>query len=162
MIRQLVSAAKGGPVGFDLDNARLSCRVVMEAGPAPIVGSRNETSHDGIAMHVAKFLNALLLVMHVEVIVARLPEGSLGAAQGDGEFQCVDYVSNRAFGRFADQQMNMLRHHDISGDNKAATEPHPFQGVLEKSASTSRTKILEAMKTAESYGMEVIGVMKTD
>lgn len=73
-LRQLVSAPECGPVGFDLDDTNFSGCVVIETRPAPIAWLGDESADDRVAVHGAELFDALFFVVHIEVVVAPLPE----------------------------------------------------------------------------------------
>jgi hypothetical protein len=50
-------------------------RVVAEARPGPLFWLGNQSAHDGIAVHVAEFLDTRFFIVNIEVGVAGLPEG---------------------------------------------------------------------------------------
>ena len=76
---QLVSSPRCGPWGLNFDGPNSSCRIVAKAGPTPILRLFDQAAFDGIAMHIAQLFDPLLLAMHVEVVIARLPEWTLPA-----------------------------------------------------------------------------------
>ena len=149
MFGQLIASPDRGPLRLDLHGPFDSCCVVAEArskpgspatglrrwGGGPFFGSSNEAAHNRIpprrtkfvrrglriTVHVAKLLDTLLLVMHVEVVVPRLPEGPLGAPHSHGEFQRVNHAGNRAPERLTDEQVQVLGHRDVAGNRKAVT-----------------------------------------
>ena len=64
----------GGPLGFDFYLARFAGRIVVEAAPAVVFGSRDQASGDWIAVYVLDFLFEFAGGEDVEVVVAGLPE----------------------------------------------------------------------------------------
>jgi hypothetical protein len=54
-----------------------------EAGPSPVLRLLDQAPLDWIAMHIAQLLYALLFVMHVEIVIARLPEWPFLALNGN-------------------------------------------------------------------------------
>jgi hypothetical protein len=57
---------------------------VVEGRPWPVGGVFDEALFYWVAMEVAELFNALLCGEDVEVVVAREPEGTLFALDGDG------------------------------------------------------------------------------
>ena len=49
-------------------------------GPWPVFGFFDQTSSNRVAMHVLQFFDSFVVGEDVEVVVAGLPEGSLGEA----------------------------------------------------------------------------------
>jgi len=83
-------------------------------------------------MHVAEFLDAFALASHIEVVEAMLPyvrlagpELALGGAAafapqnapGETLLDDLHHGGRRAAFGFADEQMNVLRHDDVSHDH---------------------------------------------
>src|SRR5437588_5214328 len=120
-------AATRGPLGFDLHRAFAAHRPLQEAAPLPIFRARGQSAPHGITMHVAQLLHVFLLAPHGKIVVTDLPEAGLVAAaelarrdllehlDGDGEFGSL---------RFADQQVYVLRHDDITADPEAIPAAH--------------------------------------
>src|ERR1035441_5976439 len=48
--------------------------IMTEARPCPILRLLDQAADHGIAMHIAKLLDALLFVIYVEVVITGLPE----------------------------------------------------------------------------------------
>jgi len=82
-------------------------------------------------MHVAQFLDSLLLVVLEKIVIPCLPEGPLRAPHRHRELERVNHAGNRAFPRLAYQQMHVLGHDNIAGDHKPAAQPHALQSLLE-------------------------------
>ena len=84
-------------------------------------------------MHVAQLFDPLLLCPHVEVVVARLPKVFAVADQPPRHrlFQRLQCSRQRASLWFADQQMHVFRHDDVTTDVKSVPESSSFQGAFE-------------------------------
>ncbi len=78
------------------------------------------------------------------------------------ELQRVNHAGNRGLRRFADQKMNVLRHDDITGHNKAVAGPHALQRFLEEITSSRRAQMLEPVITTESKKMKIPCMFVTD
>ena len=87
MLRELISPQKCCPLALNLNRSLQACGVMTEAGPRPNFRLFDKSSLDRAAVHVPEFLNALLIMVYVEVIVSRLPEGPLPALNGDRQLQ---------------------------------------------------------------------------
>jgi len=74
------------PTGLDLDIAFLAIEVVTEAAPGPVLRLCAKAAGDWVAVDVAKLLDPLARAEDIEVIIARLPEGSaIAAAECSGD-----------------------------------------------------------------------------
>ena len=96
-------------------------------------------------MHVVQLLHALLRGPNLEVVETRLPEGCLdrslskkiylprivGPALGQQRassalFQNLHDLRRSANSRFAQEQVNVFRHHDIADDDEPVTQSSLF------------------------------------
>jgi len=75
-------------------------------------------------MHVAQLLDPLFFVMHIEIVVARLPKRTLPALNRHRQLQRLNRLAEKCLLRFADQKVNVFRHDNIAADNKAVTLSH--------------------------------------
>ena len=84
-------------------------------------------------MNVAKLFHELPLIADIEIVVSRLPEmfGTPNQAPRHSLLQRFERVGERSAGRFADQEVNMLRHDYITVDANSEAAPHALQGGLE-------------------------------
>ena len=71
---QLIPSPPTSPMGFDFHSPDLAGQVVTKARPRPTLRLFEQTSLDGIPMHITKYLDALLFVMHIEIVIPPLPE----------------------------------------------------------------------------------------
>lgn len=128
-------AAVGGPRGFDFDGAGFAGGDVVEAGPWPVLRFVYQAALDGIAVHVTQLLGGLLSAPDVEVVVTRLPEapsfGVLEFARGL-LFEDLDGFGERFGARLADEEVDMLRHEDVPGDDELIADADGFEFVLEE------------------------------
>src|SRR5208283_1659865 len=77
----------------------------------------------------------LLSVMHVEIVIAALPELSLSARLQLVRcllLQDLERNRQRRPARFADQQVNVLRHENVSGNHKFVATTHRLQFAPEE------------------------------
>jgi hypothetical protein len=75
-----------------------------------------------------------MLGENIEIMISGLPERALGSLAGDGQFERLQRLGeNRAFG-FAEQEVDVFRHNDVSGDDEIVSEAHRFEGLLEEIA----------------------------
>ena len=76
---QLCLPTRAGPERLDLHGSFNTRQVMPEAAPRPVFRLLDQPALDRIAMHIAKFLDPLLFVMHVEIVIPPLPELNLSA-----------------------------------------------------------------------------------
>ena len=67
----------------------------------------------------------------IKIVVTGLPEGALGEASGDGDFESLEGFRERIVGRFAHEEVNVLRHDDVAEDLELVITAGAFQGVEE-------------------------------
>lgn len=112
-------------------------------------------------MHVVKFFNSLLETPHIEVVKSPLPKPPrprifnpckvqiqlssdrpffVAQAARDSLFQNLDHHGGRSFGRFADEQMNVLRHHDISDKREPVAVPDFAENLNESVSGANRSQ----------------------
>src|SRR5664280_2353760 len=60
------------PLRLDLHHSVLPESIVPEAAPLPVSRFLHQSAFHGIAMHIARFLDALLRRPHIEIVIARL------------------------------------------------------------------------------------------
>src|SRR5579864_4303421 len=133
-------------------------------------------------MHVAQLLNPLLPGPHIEIIKACLPERpacflaewhsllrvsafsfwqqSLRTAL----LQHLHHCGGRAYLRFRDQQMNVLRHYHIADHNKAVTLARLFkrgQEVISGSCCAQQGPALMARVSDKVQVMRTISAMQS-
>lgn len=154
---QLVAASERCPLRFDLDHAWTPCRVVPEAGPRPLLGLCDQAALDRIAVDIAEHVGAGIVATDVAVVVTRLPKlhsRSAQLARGD-LFDGFEKLSNEDGRRLVHQQMNMLRHQDVSVDSCLMSGTGRLQHGLDRIPGPVRFKQSKPVKTTE--GDEVKG-----
>ena len=84
-------------------------------------------------MQVTQFLSPLLVGKDVEVVVARLPEWMVILLQvsGDQLFQHLNRGAEFVGARFAHEQVNVLRHGNVSEDVEAVPATDFLESMLE-------------------------------
>lgn len=83
-------------------------------------------------MNIAQLLSKLPLIPQVAVVVALLPENASPQPLGEGQFQVVDSVCQKAAGLgFADQQVHVFGHDHVCVDRKAEAAAHLVQNLEE-------------------------------
>jgi len=78
-------SASRGPVGFDLNDTRLTRQIMSKAAPGPILRALDQAASDRIAVDVAQLLDTLLLGPDIEIVVALLPEVLLSTDEPSSE-----------------------------------------------------------------------------
>ena len=73
-----------GPERLDLHCPNFARRVMQETRPLPFFRRLCEAALDRVAVHVAQLLDAFQFVVHVEVVIARLPEWTFPPLDGYG------------------------------------------------------------------------------
>ena len=97
----------------------------------PVFRLGDEAAFDRIAMHVLQLLDPFITSKDVEIVVAGLPERTLRKASGGGDLQGLQGFRQEIVGRFADEQVNMLRHDDVAENFKLVMAAGALEGVEE-------------------------------
>jgi hypothetical protein len=128
----------------DTNQTLFAFRVERKTAPGPVLGMIDQFSFQRIHVHVLELFDFLLQAPHVEVVKPALPEArqrivtackdqiqlsggrSPLAAQAarDALFQNLNYSRGRSFSRFADEQVNVLRHDDVAHQGEAVAVTH--------------------------------------
>lgn len=123
-------------------------------------------------MHVAQFLNALLLLENIEIVESRLPEAprcgireehvlaSVALASPERAartrlFECFDRRRKVLALRLGDQQVKVLGHDDVTDDTKAVRDPRLFKDVQDEIATSCGTEKRTPTVTAERDEVKV-------
>src|SRR5882724_1517446 len=130
---------------IDSYKPRLSHSVEWPTAPRPIFRVFYQSTGQRIAVHVIQFLPFLPVGVHVEVVKARLPEGSRPLRRfwkgepelsrgafvlwppqfpGNPLFQHLQHRGRCAFVWLADQEMHVLRHDHISNKRESVLGAH--------------------------------------
>ena len=116
-------------------------------------------------MHVAELFSRLLFGPHVEVVVAALPELPFRLVLefgGDLLFEDLDSNGQRFERRLVEQQMNMLRHENVSSDHETITERGLLQLGFEDCVAGTFCQSRLAPVTTEGQEMKDPAVLVTD
>lgn len=116
-------------------------------------------------MHVAEFFCSLLRVSDIEVVVASLPELRLaGSLQqlGRALLQYLKSGGEREDFWFSYEQMDVLRHEDVSGDYKLILFADSLEFVFEDGVSAGARQQWEPMTTTEGDEVETAGSLNTN
>jgi hypothetical protein len=116
-------------------------------------------------MHVLEFFDGLIVVPHVDVIIATLPEPSISRHLEFSRhllFQNLQDGGGWEIASFADQQRNMLGHDDLSGGDEGMALPELLPLLLEDAVSGPCGEPEPSLVTTEGYNVEVARVLIAD
>ncbi len=91
----------------------------------------------------------------VEVVVARLPEGTLRETSGDGDLQGLEGFCEGNAGRFAHEQVNVLGHDDVTEEFKLIMSAGTFERVEEDVSGVLGVEVGFAIVATEGDEMVV-------
>ncbi len=102
----------------------------MNAGPGPILSTRDQAFANRVQVHVIELLTALFHVSNGAIKVAWLPEFTTGAAQPVDalhrrHFEGIHEAWQRVFPRRVQQRMPVIWHEHVSGKKKSSARPDP-------------------------------------
>ena len=137
----------------------------------------HQFSLERIHVHILEFFDELLLTPHIEIVEPRLPElgqGVIGTLEtkpqllsGHGSvwlathtprqalLQDLHHGRRRSLGRFADEQVNVLWHDDISDQRESVAVAHFAQNLHEKIFGANRSKQRQAPITTAGDEVEM-------
>ena len=95
----------------------------------PVLRMHHEAAFDRVAVHVLQLLDSLVVRKDVEIVVAGLPERAFREASGDGDLQGLQGFRQGIVGKFADEQVNVLRHDDVAEDFELVMAAGALEGV---------------------------------
>ena len=149
---------------LDLDSADFAECVVAVAAPGPVFGLFDESTMDGIAVDVLEFLDALRWGEDIEVVVTGLPESPVGRFDflGDGLLQCLDGASKSCAFRFAKEQVDVFRHHDVADHVEPITAPGLFERAFEDILRAGCVEEGLPPVTSEGDEVETLGLLETN
>jgi hypothetical protein len=122
----------------------------------------DEPARDRVAVHVAKLLDVFGFGVDVEVIVATLPEGPLPALDSNRELERLKRLGQEDAAGFTDQQMHVLGHDNVAGDEELVPDAHGFQRALEEVPGGGCAEVRETAVTGERDEVEVVGPLNPD
>src|SRR5579863_6145831 len=163
--RQLVSSPKCCPVRLDLHDAGLSGCIMTKTGPRPVFRFGNKAALYGIPVHIAQLLDALFAGPYIEVIVPALPELGRSRAFQLPRGPLFQYLNRRGQGstsRLAEEQMDMLRHQDITGNNQLRAQARPLQRLFKGPIAIARSQQWFSPVTAECHEVKDAALLITD
>src|SRR4030088_1547338 len=114
------------PFRLDLDPSLTAGCAVAKTVPLPILRTFAQPSLHRIAMNVAQLFHKLRIIANVEIVVPLLPEMLRIANQMPrySLLQRLQRIGQRILFRFAEQQVNLLRHDYVPVNLQPQTSPH--------------------------------------
>ena len=128
-------AFSGCPLRLNLNQALLPGCPVSKAAPCPVFRPRNQTTSYRVPMKVLQLLHSFLFRPDVEVVVRALPEPRQRV--GMNEFARNILLQHLYRDRecaalgFANEQMNVLGHDYVPGDEHPVPSANALQNLLE-------------------------------
>jgi hypothetical protein len=116
-------------------------------------------------VHILQLFDCLRLSINIEVIVTPLPElSSSGTLQFAGCFLLQNLLGNgqRRDARLIGEQVNVLRHQDISSDDKTVPLSNQFKFALEHAVGRVVVQQGQSLITTEGNEMKLAGLVIAD
>ena len=134
---------------------------MSEARRSPFVWPRNEAAGHGVAMDVAQLLSSFRAGAHIEVVITNLPERFLPRLFGNGSLERLNSARESAALWLGQEQMHMLRHHDITEDMEDVSPSRLLQRPLEQGAGRLAAEVRQPMVATEGDEMEITSKLET-
>jgi len=114
-------------------------------------------------MNIAKLFRELLRVADIEVVIPLLPEVFCVADQSprNALFQRLERIGEGSRLWFTSHQVDVLRHHDITIDEKAETASDALQRSFKRLLACVRREQRAAMIATERNEMALSGFLKS-
>ncbi len=135
---------------------------MAETAPRPLFRTLHQPSPHRIAMDVTQLFRLLGVAPYVEIVIARLPQRtSLRLPQPPRHVLLQHLQRDRKFRslRLGQQQMNMLRHDDISGNVETVPFPRVFEGLLKDVSGVRRAQTWRTPIAAKRHEMQAAGFL---
>jgi len=113
-------------------------------------------------VHIAELLGSLLWVSDIEVVVACLPEVQFCRLLQNFRsalFQYLQRCCERRGTRFSDEEMYVLGHESVSGDDELKMLAHSIELVLEDGVSAGSREKRKPVITTEGDEVETAGFL---
>lgn len=150
-------------------------RVEGKTAPGPLLGVIDQFSFQRVHMHVVEFFNSLLQTPHVKVVKPPLPKARqqivaackdqiqlsggrspfAAEAARDALFQNLNYSRRRSFDRFADEQMDVLRHDNVAHKGKSVAVAHLAKNSDENVSGANRAQKWQTSIASEGNEMQM-------
>jgi len=117
-------------------------------------------------MNVSQFPGELAIISYIPVVVTFLPECSGGEfadadqALGGRQFEIVERIGQEPEIWFAEQQVDMFGHDDVSVDKHAKTPARAFENVDKQIVSIGRVELGTSVITSEGYEVRVLRLLE--
>jgi hypothetical protein len=161
--------------GVNPDQSVLGIRVERKTAPGPVLGMIDQFSFQRVHVHLVKFFDSLLQTPHIEIVEAPLPKARLRIvvagndqiqlsggrsplatqAARDPLFQHLNDRGRCSFDRFADEQLDVLRHNDVTHQGEAVTVTHLAKNLDENISGANRAQQRQASITGERNEMQM-------
>jgi hypothetical protein len=160
----------------EFDRTSLAKEVVAKTAPAPEFRTRDQTPLHRIAMHIAKFLDALVFGPDVEIVKSFLPDvlrrvidqtklrrssGLRENAPRKAQFERLHHRRWILFFWFTDEQVNVLGHDHVSHNDEPIALAHLFEHGEKQVATFLCVKQRTALITTAGDEVQVSGSIKT-
>jgi hypothetical protein len=159
--------------GINADQPVFEIRVEGKTAPGPLLGVIDQFSFQRVHMHVVEFFNSLLQTPHVKVVKPPLPKARqqivatckdqiqlsggrspfAAEAARDALFQYLNYSRRRSFDRFADEQMDVLRHDNVAHKGKSVAVAHLAKNSDESVSGANRAQKWQTSIASEGNEM---------
>ena len=154
---------------LDLNNPSLTQRPSSKTRPRPVFRLSTKPPFHWIPMNVSKLHYESLVIPHIAIEVPNLPKRQSAfypltfLFRFDGHF-CLQYLNEprqHHVSRFADQQMDMLRHDDVPIDAHREALSALLQCDQEHILHVHLCQMRQPMVTAESDKVGLSGIVET-
>jgi len=112
-------------------------------------------------MDIAKLLYEFVMGEDVEIEVVGLPERSFGAAIGNRKLERLHGLGQWSAWGFAEKEVHMFRHDDVTCDRVAIAQADAFQRILEKIPGSFCGEVRPSVVAAACEEVEVSGLVVT-
>ena len=160
----------------DSNQSVFEFRIERKTAPGPVLGMIGQFSFQRIHVQVVELFDSLLQTPHVKVVKPPLPKSrerivatgeeqtqlrsgrSPLAAQAarDTLFQNLNDRGRGSFSRLADEQVDMLRHDDVTHQGEPVTVAHFVKNMDESISSANRAQQRQASVTTEGDEMQMV------
>ena len=127
-------------------------QIVSKATPRPVLRHVHQSAFYRITVHVSQLLDQLAPTPNIEIVVPTLPEMRVIETElpGDRLLQRLDQRRKRPALRFAQQQMDVFRHNDVSVHARLVTSADDLQLLLQNAPGLGCAQPWLAPVTTES------------
>jgi len=148
------------PFGLNFHSCIPVFRIVAEAAPLPILRPLHQSTRHGIAMNIAQLLHKLRMIANVAIIITPLPEPSSTMVARHADFNRQNCIAQQAPLRFAQQQVDVFRHQEVSIDAQSTLTTDTFQRSEKIVAEVFIRQTRLTAITTESNEVRLPGLLK--